>query len=337
MQPARPRAAATVAVIGAGHVGAAVANALVLLRTCVTVVLFDRTLARAEGEAWDIDDTTPLLHEMDVIATDHYDGVAGADVVIITAGVSIQRGHSRLEALGRNAGIIRGVISELDRVAPGAAVIMVSNPVDVLTRIAIDSSARPERLIMGTGTVLDTARLRYQLAKDLGVAPQDTYVHVIGEHGDSELPVWSAASIGGVPLSAYPLPGGASLQDLGSTCLVATRRRGYDIFERKGHTNHGIAVAACQIAESILRDEKRTFSVSVRAPAGYGIGTDIVLGLPCVIGKGGVERKVVLPRDPEEQRLLQRSADVLNDAYASLGSPAASSPVSPGVPGASSP
>ena len=309
------RTTSKVAVIGAGHVGAAVANALVLLRACVTVVLFDRTLARAEGEAWDIDDTTPLLHEVDVLATDRYEDVAGADAIVVTVGASIQKGQTRLEILGRNAGIIRDVMADLDRVAPEAAVILVSNPVDVLTRIAIESSARDERLIMGSGTVLDTARLRYQLAKDLGVDHLDVYVHVIGEHGDSEFPVWSSASIGGVPLAQFPLPAGKTLADLGSTCLVATRRRGYDIFERKGHTNYGVAAAAVQIVESILRDEQRIFSVSVRAPAAYGIGTDVVLGLPCTIGKDGVEHKLVLPRNAEEQRLLEHSAAVLADAY----------------------
>jgi L-lactate dehydrogenase len=314
----RGRSPSTVAVIGAGHVGAAVANALVLLRTCVTVVLFDRTRARAEGEAWDIDDTTPLLHEIDVLATDRFEDVAGADVVVVTAGTSIQKGQSRLEILGRNAGLIRDVMAELDRAAPEAAVLLVSNPVDVLTRIAMEASTRDERLIMGSGTVLDTARLRYQLAKDLGVDHLDVSVHVIGEHGDSEFPVWSGTSVGGVPLEDFPLPEGKALSDLGATCLVATRRRGYDIFERKGYTNFGIAVAACQIVESILRDEKRVFSVSVRAPEAYGIGTDVVLGLPCIVGENGIEQKLVLPRNAEEQRLLEHSAGVLGDAYASL-------------------
>ena len=308
----------TVAVIGAGHVGADVANALVLLRTCDTVVLYNRTLARAEGEAWDIDDTTPLLGEMDVLATDSYDDVAGAAVVVVTVGVSIQQGQSRLDALGRNAGLIRDVVAQLDRVAPNAAVLLVSNPVDVLTRIALETSARDPRLIMGSGTVLDTARLRYQLAMDLRAAPRDTHVHVIGEHGDTSFPVWSCATVGGVPLGAYPLPPGATLRDLGSMCLDSTRRRGYEIFERKGHTSHGIAVAVCQVAESILRDEKRTFSVSTRAPAAYGIGADVVLGLPSVIGRGGVERTLVLPLDAEEREQLAHSAAVLTDAHASL-------------------
>ena len=315
----RPAKTSTIAVIGAGHVGAAVANALVLLRTCNTVLLFDRTLARAEGEAWDIDDTTPLLHEVDVLATDRYDDLAAADVIVVTVGASIQKGQSRLEVLGRNAGLIRDVMAHLDRVAPEAAVILVTNPVDVLTRIALDASTRDERLIMGSGTVLDTARLRYQLAKDLGVDHQDTYVHVIGEHGDSEFPAWSSASVGGVPIAEFPVPDGKTFGDLGSICLRATRRRGYDIFERKGHTSFGIAAAVARVAESIVRDEKRIWTVSVRAPAAYGVGTEVVMGLPCTIGKDGVEHKLLLPRSPEEQQRLDHSAAVLNDAYHSLG------------------
>jgi L-lactate dehydrogenase len=304
-----------VAIIGAGHVGAAVANAIVLLRACVTVVLYNRTLARAEGEAWDIDDTTPLLHEVDVLATDDYADVAGSDVVVVTVGVSIQQGQTRLDIIRQNAGLIRAVMAELDRYAPEAVVIVVSNPVDVLTRIAMEASARPEHLVMGSGTVLDTARLRYQLAQELGVDHQDVHAHVIGEHGDSEFAVWSSAAIGGIPLAQYPLPNGKSFDDLQSACLEGTRRRGYAIFERKGHTNYGVAVAVCQIIESVLRDEKRVLSVSVRAPAAYGIGTDVVLGLPSVVGKDGVARTLVLPMDAEERGRLARSAAVLAGAY----------------------
>ena len=203
-----------VAVIGAGNVGAAVANALVLLRKCVTVVLFDRNLSKAEGQAWDIVDAVPLLEEMNVIPSNHYEDLADSDVIIITVGIQLEQGQSRLDMLSGNAEILRSTMKELDRVAPNAIVIIISNPVDVLTRIAFTISTRSETLILGAGTVLDTARLRYQLGKRLNVDKHNVHAYIIGEHGDSELVVWSSAFIGGIPLTEFPIPKGASLEQI---------------------------------------------------------------------------------------------------------------------------
>lgn len=305
-----------VGVVGAGNVGAAVANALVLLHKCVTVVLFDRTLSKAEGEAWDIEDAIPLLSQMDVTPSDQYEDLADSDVIIVTVGAPNKEGQTRLDLLGKNAEIIRSVIKELDRVAPDAIVIIVSNPVDVLTRIAIEKSSRAENLILGSGTVLDTARLRYQLGKRLKVDIRDIQVYVIGEHGDSEFIVWSRAFVGGIQLNELPMLEG--LEQIKQEYTELTRKRGYDIGERKGNTNYGVATVVAQLTDAILRDEKQIFPVSARADSGYGVGTEVVLGLPCIIGKQGIERQLLLPRNAEEQRLLEESATKLNEAYNSL-------------------
>ncbi|MBW4670679.1 MAG: L-lactate dehydrogenase [Cyanomargarita calcarea GSE-NOS-MK-12-04C] len=314
-----------VGVIGAGRVGAAVANALVLLRKCVTVVLFARTLSKAEGEAWDISDSIPLLSEMDVIPTDRYEDLADSDVIVITSGATNKEGESRLDLLMKNAEIIIATIKELDRVAPNAVVIIVSNPVDVLTRIAIRSvtegianSQRPENLIIGSGTVLDTARLRYRLGKQLNVDNRDIHTYVIGEHGDSEFTVWSSAFIGSIPLEKFPMSEGATFAQITQNYTELTRSRGYAIVERKGGTSYGIATVVAQIIGSILRDEKQIYTVSVRAESAYGIGDEVVLGLPCIIGQQGIERQLLLPRNDEEQRLLEESAAKLDEAYSSL-------------------
>ncbi|HYX13240.1 MAG TPA: 3-hydroxyacyl-CoA dehydrogenase NAD-binding domain-containing protein, partial [Nostoc sp.] len=285
-----------VGVIGAGNVGADVANALVLLRKCVRVVLFDRTLSKAEGQAWDIEDSIPLLEEMEIIPSNKYEDLADSDVIVVTAGVQRKPGQSRLETLSDNAEIIRSTMKELDRVAPNSIVLIVSNPVDVLTRIAIASSTRAENLIFGSGTVLDTARLRYQLGKRLNVAKQDVHVYVIGEHGDSEFAVWSSAFIGGIALTEFPIPQGATLEQIHQEYAELTRKRGYNISERKGNTSYGISIAVCQLIDTILRDEKQIFPVSVRADSNYGVGTEVVFGLPCIIGSIGIERQLVLPR-----------------------------------------
>lgn len=307
-----------VAIIGAGNVGAAVANALVLLRKCVTVVLFDRTLSKAEGQAWDIEDTIPLLEEMDVLPSHQYEDLADSDVIVVTVGVTQKEGQTRLNMLGQNAEIIRSTMKELDRVAPNSIVLIVSNPVDVLTRIATLSSSRAENLILGSGTVLDTARLRYQLGKRLNVNKQDVHVYVIGEHGDSQFTAWSSAFIGAIPLNDFVLPEVTSLEKFKSEYAEFTRKRAYAIAERKGSTNYGIATVVSQLVDTILRDEKEIFPVSVRADSSYGVGSEVVLGLPCIIGKQGIERQLILPRNAEEQRLLEESASKLNEAYNSL-------------------
>ncbi|MBN3946377.1 MAG: L-lactate dehydrogenase [Nostoc sp.] len=304
-----------VGVIGAGNVGADVANALVLLRKCVTVVLFDRTLSKAEGQAWDIEDSIPLLEEMGIIPSNKYEDLADSDVIVVTVGVQQKLGQTRLDTLSDNSEIIRSTMKELDRVAPNSIILIVSNPVDVLTRIAIANSTRAENLIFGSGTVLDTARLRYQLGKRLNVALQDVHVYVIGEHGDSEIIVWSSAFIGGIALTEFPIPEGVTLEQIQQEYTELTRKRGNSILERKGNTSYGISTVVCQLVDSILRDEKQIFPVSARADSNYGVGSEIVLGLPCIISSIGIERQLVLPRNADEQRLLEESASKLNEAY----------------------
>jgi L-lactate dehydrogenase len=310
-------AGSQVSVVGAGHVGSAVANALVLLRACDRVVLFDRDSGRAEGEAWDIADAIPLLAEMEIVPTADYADLGGSEVVVLTVGATSAPGESRLDLLGPNAAMIAGVIRELDRVSPDAVVILVSNPVDVLTRIAIETSARPAPLLMGSGTVLDGARLRHRLGELLGVEKEDVHVYVVGEHGDSSFPVWSSAAVGAVKLEDYRLPESSSLSQLENELTTSTRRRGLGIHDRKGFTSYGVAGAVARIVRAVVRDEKRIFMVSVPAAEEYGIG-DVVLSMPCVIGRGGVERQLLLTLSEDEQRLLQRSAAVLESAYRSL-------------------
>lgn len=306
-----------VAVVGAGHVGAAVANALVLLRVCDQVVLYDRDLALAEGEAWDIADTVPLLSEMRVDAAGGYADLGGCDVVVVTAGVTLEPGQTRLDLLGANADTIAGIVGELDRVCPAAVVILVTNPVDVLTRIAIETSARPAHLIFGCGTVLDGARLRHGLGELLEVEQESVHAYVVGEHGDSSFPVWSSATVGAIGLEQFELPEGRSWPQVKAELAAATRRRGMGIHERKGFTSYGVAAAVARLVRAVTRDEKRIFMVSVLAATEYGIGP-VVLGLPCVIGAAGVNRQLVLAMSAEEQQMLQHSAVILDQAYRSL-------------------
>jgi L-lactate dehydrogenase len=190
-----------------------------------------------------------------------------------------------------------------------------------MTRIAQEASARPWHTILGTGTVLDTARLRLELATQLGVDAQNAHVHVIGEHGDSSFPAWSSATIGPVPLRSFPLPPARNLADLESEVAEAARRRGPEVLARKGHTASGIAVAVSRIVECVLRDQRRILTVSSRAPSQYGVGESLVLSLPCVVGRAGVVSRLPLALDRHERQMLERSAAILQDAYRDEGLP----------------
>jgi L-lactate dehydrogenase len=307
-----------VSVLGAGRVGSAVANALVLLRVCDLVMLYDRDPAQAEGQAWDIGDAIPLLSEMEIVPTTEYADLAGSDVVVVTAGPTRTVDQSRLDILSTNASIITDIVGELDRACPDAVVIVVSNPVDVLTRIAIEASVRPPHLILGCGTVLDGARLRHQLGKLLDVEGESVHAYVIGEHGDSSFPVWSSATVGAIRLEDYGLPEGTSLTQIQDKMADVIRARGMSIHKRKGFTSYGVAAAVARIVRAIARDEKRIFMVSVLAAKQYGIGP-VVLSLPCVVGRAGIARQLLLTMSAEERDMLQRAAAVLDEAYQSLG------------------
>ena len=307
----------TVSVIGAGHVGSAVANALTLLRVCDRVVLYDHDLALAEGEAWDIADAVPLLAEMEVTAAAGYADLAGSDVVVVTAGVTLGPGQTRLDLLSANADTIGGIVGELDRVCPAAVVILVTNPVDVLTRIAIETSTRPAHLIFGCGTVLDGARLRHRLGELLDVEQESVHAYVVGEHGDSSFPVWSSATVGAIGLEQFELPEGRTWPQVKAELAAAIRRRGMGIHQRKGCTSYGVAVAVARLVRAVINDEKRIFMVSVLAAAEHRT-RPVVLGLPCVIGAGGINRHLQLAMSAGEQQMLQRSAAILDQAYRSL-------------------
>ena len=305
-----------VGIVGAGHVGAAVANALVLLGATPRVVLYDRRARRAEGEAWDIADGTPLLGSAEIIATDDWQDLSDVEVAVVTVGAPFEPGQSRLDE--HNGALIRAVMGHLDRVAPDAVVVIVSNPVDVLTRIAQDSSARPWHKILGAGTVLDTARLQRGLGGLLGDDARDIHVHEVGEHGDSSFPAWSSASVGPVPLASFPLPPTHNLAAIQSQCAERTRRRGPDdILARKGHTDAGVAVAVTRSVESVLRDQRRVYTVSTRALPEHRVGEEAVLSLPSTIGKQGVVRRLPLALNQAEQHQLEHSANVLEAAYQS--------------------
>lgn len=304
-----------IGVIGAGNVGAAIVNALVLRNIGKEIILFNRDINKAIGQAMDIDDTIPLLSEMKIHATNKYEDLKKCKVIAITVGARQQDGETRLQLLERNANIIRGIIKELDTHAPQAILLMVSNPVDILTRVALEASKRKANMIFGSGTLLDTSRLRYQLGKELNVNRKNVHVHVIGEHGDSEFAVWSNAIIGSIGIQNYPIPQTSNLQEIKSKVMHIVKNRAYEIIKRKGYTDFGVAVAVVKIIQSILRDEKKIFSLSVKANKEYNLLKGTVLSLPCVIGNKGIENKLFLDLDMDEKLKIIEATKNLDRAY----------------------
>lgn len=303
-------------IIGAGNVGVAVAAALVMRGIGREVVLYNRTLKRAEGEAWDLNDAVPLLGgTMNVEATSSLEDMAECNIIVITVGAKQAPGESRLDLLGKNAAIVEEMMKALDRINPEAVVIVVTNPVDVLTRIALGKSRRDTGRLFGSGTVLDTIRLKEALGKTLDVNRKNVHAYIAGEHGDSEFALWSAASVGPLMLDDFGI---GDLAGLKKRLQENVRCRAYDIIEKKGYTSHAIGVAVATLVKAILYDEKKIFTVAVPLPKNcYGLDSDIVLSQPCILGRNGIEKKLIFDCELPENSLFRASAQKLDEVYRS--------------------
>jgi L-lactate dehydrogenase len=297
-----------VCVVGCGHVGATSAYALMLGGHAREIVLLDADARRAEGEAMDLQQSAALTRPVEVRAGDWSDA-ARAAVVVVAAGVGGRPGETRLDLLGRNVVVIRDVMERLARANFGGIVLMTTNPVDILAQFAQEFSGIPVGRVIGSGTVLDSARLRTMLGQSLGVEPRSIHAYVVGEHGDSEIAAWSSARVAGVAVREFCEGAGRVCPDFGEL-LTRVRRAAPDIIERKGYTSYAIGSCVARICEAVLRDEHSILPVSTLLTGQYGIG-GVYLSLPCVMGRGGVERVIEIPLDEEERAGLRASADLL--------------------------
>ncbi len=303
-----------VAIIGSGNVGIGVLDALVLLDISQEILLYNRDITRALGEVYDISDATPLLGGSQTInATQNLEDLHDADIIVITAGAKQEVGESRLDLMEKNAVIIEELMHSLDRINPHAIVIVVTNPVDVMTRIAIECSSRPKERLFGSGTVLDTLRLREELGSRLGVNRKNIHAFVVGEHGDSEFVLWSVATIGPILLNNFGIE---NLDAMKEKIEEKVRRRAYTIIEKKGFTKQAIGVAVAKLIKAILGDEKRIFTLSTPLSKSCSkIRSDVVLSQPCILGSEGIERVLMLDCDIEEFDALKHSIKSLEAAY----------------------
>ncbi len=302
-----------IAVIGCGHVGATSAYALVLKGTACEIVLVDTDERHAAGEAMDLQHAVPLSRPVRVWAGDYRDA-AEASIAIIAAGVGSRPGETRLDLLGRNVVVVRECMQKLMAAGFDGIVLMTANPVDILAQVAQEESGLPVERVIGSGTVLDTARLRAMVGDELGVEARSVHAHIIGEHGESEVAAWSAARIAGVPLSDYCAAG--ECPDF-NELLRRVRRAAPEIVEHKGYTSFAIASCVARICEAVLRDERTVLPVSTMMRGQYGI-EGVYLSLPCVVGLRGVERVIELPLNEEEREGLRASARILQHTIEGL-------------------
>lgn len=307
-----------VAVVGAGNVGATFAYNLLLSGLASEIVLIDANHEKAEGEAMDLNHAAPLAQPARVWAGDYKD-CAGAVITVITAGSNQRPGETRLDLASRNAEIFRQIVPQIVQNNPDGMILVATNPVDVLSYATWKISGLPKQRVFGSGTILDTARFRFLLSQHFGVDPRSVHAYIIGEHGDSEVPVWSLANIAGMTFPAFCEQHGLGCDvDTLHKIFEQTRDAAYHIIERKGATFYAVATGLVRICESILRDQGSVLSVSSLIENYYGIN-DTFLSLPTVVDQGGVERHLRLKLNDQEVEGLKKSAQVLKDLSKKLG------------------
>jgi L-lactate dehydrogenase len=314
-----------VAVVGAGSVGATLAYAILMRGAARTVALYDINAAKVEAEALDIAHGIQFMPMAEVVGSDDIAVCEGADVVVVTAGAKQRPGQTRLDLAEATVGLVRKIMPPLVEVAPDAVHLMVTNPVDVVTYAALKTSGLPSNQVFGSGTVLDSSRLRYLLARHTGVAVQNIHAYIAGEHGDTEIPLWSSATIGSVPLVGWP---GTTGPDGSLTGVLTADDReriarevvesAYRIIAGKGATNYAVALAVTQIIEAVLGDEGRVLPVSSLLQDYLGIN-DVCLSVPSLVGGNGVGTTLEVAMSDEELAGLRKSADALRSVARQLG------------------
>ncbi len=314
-----PEHVSKIAIIGAGAVGATVAYAAMIRGVAKHIAIYDINRAKVDAEVLDLNHGLQFVPMATLEGSDDIQVCAGADVVVITAGAKQKPGQTRMELAGSNVALCRTLVPQLLKVAPDALLLLVTNPVDVLTYVVQQLSGLPARRVLGSGTVLDSSRFRFLLARHLNVAVQNVHAVIAGEHGDSEIPLWSSASVGGLPLMQWSVPGRAQLSEADRTHIFDNvRNAAYHVIRGKGATNYAIGLATAQILEALLHNEQRVLPVSSRLEGYLGI-RDVCMSVPSIVNRGGVEAVLELPLSESEREGLKRSADTIRQAIRTLG------------------
>src|SRR5688500_17654838 len=313
------RSTTKVAIVGAGSVGATIAYACLLRGVAKQIALFDVKREKVDAEVLDLNHGLQFVPMATLEGSDDVGICADADVVVITAGAKQKPGQTRMDLAGANAEICRKLVPDLLRVAPEAIFLLVTNPVDVITYVTLKLTGLAQQRVLGSGTVLDSSRFRYLIARRCNVAVQNVHAYIIGEHGDSEIPLWSSASIANVPLKDWAVPGHGKLTVRDRVEIFENvKNAAAQIIEGKGATNYAIGLATAKILEAILHDEQRVLPVSSLLKDYQGID-DVCLSVPSIVNRGGVEQALHVPLNDAELAGLKNSADTIRGAIRSLG------------------
>jgi L-lactate dehydrogenase len=311
------KVAGKVGLVGTGMVGSSFAYALMQRGLANELVLVDKDQARAEGEAMDLNHGLPFVRPMRISAGS-YAQLAGCEVVVITAGANQRPGETRLDLLQRNAAVFREIVPQVVAASPNGIIVIATNPVDILTTISSEIAGLPVGRVIGSGTILDTARFRYLLGEYYRVDSRSVHAYIVGEHGDTELALWSLANIAGVRLRDFVGTNGKGYDQAAMDAVFEqTRTAAYEIIKRKHATYYAIGLGLLTIVEAILRDQRTVLTVSTLLNGQYGV-EGIAIGLPTIIGKRGVEAVLDLPIAGDERAALQHSAQTLKERLAQI-------------------
>ena len=305
-------------VVGAGSVGASTAYAALIRGSARHVALYDINAAKVEAEVLDLAHGTQFTGSSDIVGSDDVSVVEGSQVVVITAGAKQNPGQTRIELAGVNAGIMQKMMPQLLEVAPDAVYVVVTNPCDVLTVLAQESTGLPSERLFASGTVLDTSRLRWKLAERAGVSRSSVHAYIVGEHGDTEFPLWSKATIGTVPILDWETPRGDRMTvDELDQIADDVRNAAYKVIQGKGATNYAIGLSSARIVEAILNDEHAVMPVSPVLHDFHGVD-GVALSVPSVVSASGARPIRETTFAPNELELFHRSAEALRDVASSL-------------------
>jgi L-lactate dehydrogenase len=307
----------TIGLVGTGNVGIAAGYALFLNQTAGELIFVDKNQRLAEGEAMDMMHGQPYVSNITVRAG-NYSDLSSAQVIIISAGVGQRPGENRMDLLGRNVEVLSQIIDELDRYAPNAILLIASNPVDILTHAVQKMSRRNHNQVIGTGTMLDSGRFRALLGRFYGVDPRSVHAYIIGEHGDTEVPLWSTAFIAGIPIMQNKVLEKEFDQENMNALFLQVRNAAYEIVDRKGYTSTAIGSVIARLTSAILNDQKSIFTVSVPLSGEYGL-SNVCLSIPSLIGLKGVEAKILPKLNENEKEGLEKSAQFLRQVLKEIG------------------
>lgn len=304
-------------IIGAGSVGATIAYVMAIRTQVRELVLIDTNREKAEGEVMDISHGLPFLNDMDLYAG-AYESVKDADLIIITAGANQRAGESRLDLLARNAKISRSIAGEIKRYYNGGLVLVVANPVDILTHLYQECLQLTYKHVIGAGTVLDSIRFRYLLGEKFDIDAKYIHGYIIGEHGETQFPAWSATNISGFSIEDYSRASGIRFTEDDKESIAAqTKNAAAEIITRKGATYYGIGISTSTIIESLLRPQPSVRTVSSRLHGEYGVD-NLVLSVPSLISSQGIVRVLELPLPNDEHKKLHQSAEAIRRAVNQL-------------------